>query len=295
MLALWNAGRRSRGRSGVPTRRGDRADARRRLANGVYRAAIVIDLAPDTITYWRNPGEAGVPPAFDWTVRPMAKVEVAMPARTHFGGRRRRIRISRRASPRRDRHAAGCRQTRPARHEDGLRGLREDHSDAEAKVDLTPSAAPGADPATVEAAAKLLPRKTTPGEAAKRRPSPVGEVCLAGRAKIAGASDLFPGSARRLFLRDRPRRPGLPADNGRKPERSRAGPRAGAPDDAGRPASVEFEVRLDATASKPCLSLRRSRPEFTWSKTYDQGWGPPAAGHFHSRHDGRRPGCEDDR
>lgn len=51
------------------------------LANGVYRAAIVIDLAPDTITYWRNPGEAGVPPAFDWTGSTnVAKVEVAMPA-----------------------------------------------------------------------------------------------------------------------------------------------------------------------------------------------------------------------
>src|SRR5947209_14666366 len=30
-----------------------------------YRAGIEIKLAPETITYWRSPGESGVPPVFD--------------------------------------------------------------------------------------------------------------------------------------------------------------------------------------------------------------------------------------
>ncbi|MBV9065114.1 MAG: hypothetical protein JO004_05030 [Methylobacteriaceae bacterium] len=35
--------------------------------NGPYRAGIEIKLAPATITYWRSPGESGVPPVFDFS------------------------------------------------------------------------------------------------------------------------------------------------------------------------------------------------------------------------------------
>jgi len=38
-----------------------------READGSRVAAIEIDLPPGWHTYWRVPGEAGVPPAFDWT------------------------------------------------------------------------------------------------------------------------------------------------------------------------------------------------------------------------------------
>ncbi|WIV50544.1 protein-disulfide reductase DsbD family protein [Marivivens sp. LCG002] len=38
-----------------------------RGANGTHIAALRIDLAPEWKTYWRAPGEAGVPPHFDWS------------------------------------------------------------------------------------------------------------------------------------------------------------------------------------------------------------------------------------
>lgn len=38
-----------------------------RLPEGSHMAALVITLAPGWKTYWRAPGEAGIPPAFDWT------------------------------------------------------------------------------------------------------------------------------------------------------------------------------------------------------------------------------------
>jgi len=35
------------------------------IENGAYRAALVIDLPDGWHTYWRNPGDAGIPPIFD--------------------------------------------------------------------------------------------------------------------------------------------------------------------------------------------------------------------------------------
>lgn len=35
--------------------------------NGAYLVGVEIDLAPKTVTYWRQPGEAGEPPAFDFS------------------------------------------------------------------------------------------------------------------------------------------------------------------------------------------------------------------------------------
>ncbi|WP_395002915.1 protein-disulfide reductase DsbD domain-containing protein [Cypionkella sp.] len=35
-------------------------------SNGHYMAAISLTLAPQWKTYWRSPGEAGIPPIFDW-------------------------------------------------------------------------------------------------------------------------------------------------------------------------------------------------------------------------------------
>ena len=38
-----------------------------RMADGHYMAALHLALAPEWKTYWRAPGEAGIPPVFDWS------------------------------------------------------------------------------------------------------------------------------------------------------------------------------------------------------------------------------------
>lgn len=49
--------------------------------DGTQRAALKLTLAPGWKTYWRAPGETGVPPAFDWRgSRNMAGLEISWPA-----------------------------------------------------------------------------------------------------------------------------------------------------------------------------------------------------------------------
>ncbi|MGB8815091.1 MAG: protein-disulfide reductase DsbD domain-containing protein [Paracoccaceae bacterium] len=38
-----------------------------RAANGTHMAALHLQLAPEWKTYWRAPGDAGIPPMFDWS------------------------------------------------------------------------------------------------------------------------------------------------------------------------------------------------------------------------------------
>lgn len=46
-----------------------------------YRAGIEIKLAPNTITYWRSPGDSGVPPVFDFSQSTnLSRAEVSFPA-----------------------------------------------------------------------------------------------------------------------------------------------------------------------------------------------------------------------
>ncbi len=53
--------------------------------DGIYSAGVEIDLAPQTITYWRQPGDAGVPPVFDFSRSDnVASVEVLYPAPKHI-------------------------------------------------------------------------------------------------------------------------------------------------------------------------------------------------------------------
>jgi DsbC/DsbD-like thiol-disulfide interchange protein len=48
---------------------------------GAYRAGIEIKLAPQTITYWRSPGESGVPPVFDFSHSSnLRSAEISFPA-----------------------------------------------------------------------------------------------------------------------------------------------------------------------------------------------------------------------
>lgn len=51
------------------------------LENNIYRAAVEIELVPTAITYWREPGEAGVPPKFSVTgSQNVANAEILFPA-----------------------------------------------------------------------------------------------------------------------------------------------------------------------------------------------------------------------
>jgi DsbC/DsbD-like thiol-disulfide interchange protein len=53
----------------------------RLIADGTGQAAFEIALAPGAITYWRDPGDAGVPPTFDFSRSAnLASVEVEFPA-----------------------------------------------------------------------------------------------------------------------------------------------------------------------------------------------------------------------
>ena len=51
----------------------------------VHRAGVEITLDPGTKTYWRTPGDSGVPPAFDWAGSDnVADVAIAWPAPMRF-------------------------------------------------------------------------------------------------------------------------------------------------------------------------------------------------------------------
>ena len=51
------------------------------MENGAYRAGVEIALEGEALTYWRNPGDSGVPPEFDFSGSlNVASVKVAYPA-----------------------------------------------------------------------------------------------------------------------------------------------------------------------------------------------------------------------
>ncbi|HMK88816.1 MAG TPA: protein-disulfide reductase DsbD domain-containing protein [Methylocystis sp.] len=53
--------------------------------DGAYLAGVEIGLAPRTVTYWRQPGDAGEPPKFDFSgSRNVASVETLYPAPKHI-------------------------------------------------------------------------------------------------------------------------------------------------------------------------------------------------------------------
>lgn len=48
--------------------------------DGLHHAALAIDLAPGWKTYWRRPGEGGIPPVFDWSAsKNLQSVTVGFP------------------------------------------------------------------------------------------------------------------------------------------------------------------------------------------------------------------------
>jgi DsbC/DsbD-like thiol-disulfide interchange protein len=55
------------------------------MENGAHMAALDLALAPGWKTYWRSPGEAGIPPSFDWSGSTNVKsVHLHWPAPTVF-------------------------------------------------------------------------------------------------------------------------------------------------------------------------------------------------------------------
>ena len=54
-------------------------------ADGSWTVGVAVVLKPKAITYWRDPGEAGVPPSFDFAGSTnVARAEVAFPAPKHI-------------------------------------------------------------------------------------------------------------------------------------------------------------------------------------------------------------------
>lgn len=226
------------------------------LAGGAYKAAIVIDLAPDTITYWRNPGEAGVPPAFDWSGSAnVAKVEVAMPPPERISeaggdvfGYRNRVAYVATVTPQdagkpvalaMKMDYAACEKICIPMH-------------AEAKVDLAPTGAPGADAAAVEAAVKLLPRLAQAEEVALLTPvAGGGKPAWRVEPKISGASDLFPEAPDGFFFETARDGAAFRLTLVERPANAPAGP---VPVTLTMPAAggaVQFDARLDAAVGKP--------------------------------------------
>lgn len=85
-LAAFGSGRASAG--SAPEASGGETQARLLAGprdGAVRTAGIAIHLAPGWKTYWRYPGDAGIPPAFDWSgSRNVARVEVDWPAPQRF-------------------------------------------------------------------------------------------------------------------------------------------------------------------------------------------------------------------
>jgi DsbC/DsbD-like thiol-disulfide interchange protein len=53
--------------------------------DGLWQAGIVIEMEPGWKTYWRIPGDAGIPPQFDWTgSENIDSVDVQLPIPTRF-------------------------------------------------------------------------------------------------------------------------------------------------------------------------------------------------------------------
>jgi len=52
---------------------------------GVWQAGILVEMEPEWKTYWRMPGDSGIPPQFDWTGSENgAEIEVGFPVPRRF-------------------------------------------------------------------------------------------------------------------------------------------------------------------------------------------------------------------
>lgn len=228
-----------------------------RLVEGAYRAAIVIDLAPDTTTYWRNPGEAGSPPTFDFSASAnLAGFDVAMPAPKRI------VEAGLDVFGYHDRVAFVATLTPKDAGKPVTADLKMDYAacekicvpmHAEARLELAPAGGAGADSALVNAARAALPKPVAQEAAATLAPvAGADKPTWTVTPKAGGALDLFaetpegyfaetkraPDGAFRLTLVEAPKDAGPP----KTPVRLTMTARSGA---------VEFPVRLDGGRPSP--------------------------------------------
>ena len=169
-------------------------------AGRIYRAGIEIKLNAGWKTYWRYPGDSGVPPAFDFSKSENVKtVTVLFPAPIAVPRWRRRAldRLQGRPDP-----AGACRAAAIPASRSMLR-LKLDYAvceklcvPAEAKLELALTGAEKADDATVGAAEARVPKSRR--DRRRRRASP--------SARCAARTDRSPASWS-MWLRPRARRP----------------------------------------------------------------------------------------
>jgi len=173
---------------------------------GVYRAGVEIDLDPKIITYWRQPGESGSAPVFDFSRSAnVAKAEPAFPAPKHIdeagtivAGYDSRVIFPLKVTPRDPNapvtlnltldYAACGKICLPGRADLSLELPREG---------VSPHAA------EIAEAERLVPKKLTAAEAKKRLQLKRAEGDAAWRLAYLGrgkAQDLFPEAPEPLFL-----------------------------------------------------------------------------------------------
>lgn len=227
------------------------------LVDGAYRAAIVVDLAPDTTTYWRNPGEAGSPPSFDFSASTnLAGFDVAMPAPKRI------VEAGLDVFGWHDRVAFAVTLTPKDAGKPVTADLKMDYAacekicvpmHAEARLELAPAGGAGADAALVNAARAALPKPVAPEAAASLAPvAGADKPAWIVTPKAGGALDLFaetpdgyfaetkrtPDGAFRLALVEAPKDAALPKAPVRLTMTSASG-------------AVEFSVRLDGGRASP--------------------------------------------
>lgn len=227
------------------------------LEEGVYRAAIVIDLAPDTTTYWRNPGEAGSPPSFDFSASVnLAGFDVAMPAPKRI------VEAGLDVFGYHDRVAFAVTVTPKDASKPVVAALKMDYAacekicvpmHAEAHLELAPAGGAGANAAVVAAARAALPKPLALEAVATLAPvAGADKPTWTVTPKTGEALDLFaetpegyfaetkrgPDGAFRLALVEAPKDAALP----RAPVRLTLAKASGA---------VEFSVRLDEGRGSP--------------------------------------------
>lgn len=227
------------------------------LSGGAYHAAIVIDLAPDTTTYWRNPGDAGSPPSFDFSRSDnlaAAAVEMPAPKRIEEAGLDVFGYHDRVAFPVTIRPAD---PTRPV-----LATLKMDYAacrkicmpmHAEATVEFAPGAAPGPNAPIVAAAEAAIPKKLAAEAAATLTPvADAKKPTWTVTPKAAGALDLFAEVPAGYFAETK-----RMADGAFRLSLVEAPPDKPVPDAPARltlatkQGAVEFSVRLDAARRAP--------------------------------------------
>lgn len=227
------------------------------LVDGAYQAAIVIDLAPNTTTYWRNPGEAGSPPVFDFSGSSnLASFDIAMPAPKRIEeagldvfGYRDRVAFAIAIRP----EDAGKPVTADLRMDYAACEKICIPMRAEAQLELTPAGGAGSDAALVTAARAALPKVVTADAAATLAPVPgADKPAWTVTPKARDAIDLFAETpngyfaetkrtadgAFRLTLAEAPKDAPLPKAPVRLTMKTATG-------------ALEFSVRLDGGRASP--------------------------------------------